>query len=74
MLRTVLSKVDSQRFWDLMDAVPLKAIETIETEQLKKARTCYGFDSDSLFCDTANFVMFIAIRPMEKRPITSRPL
>jgi len=74
MLRTVLSKVDSQHFWDLMDAAPIKAIETIETELLKKACTRYGFDSDSLFCDTTNFVTFIAIRPMEKRPIPSRPL
>ena len=60
MLRAALSKVDSQHFWDLMDAVPLEAIETIETQILKKARMCYGFDTDSLFYDTTNFFTFIA--------------
>jgi transposase len=60
MLHTALSKVDSQHFWDLMDAVPLEQIETIETELLKKARMCYGFNSDSLFYDTTNFFTFIA--------------
>lgn len=60
MLRTALSKVDSQHFWDLMDAVPLEAIETVETELLKTARVRYGFDSDSLFYDTTNFFTFIA--------------
>lgn len=60
MLRAALSKVDSQHFWDLMDAVPIEAIETIETQLLKQVRTRYGIASDSLFYDTTNFFTFIA--------------
>lgn len=60
MLRTALSKVDSQHFWDLMDVVPIEAIEAIETQLIKQVRARYGIASDSLFYDTTNFFTFIA--------------
>ena len=60
MLRAALSKVDSQHFWDMMDAVPVEAIEAIETQLLKQVRARYGIDSDSLFYDATNFFTFIA--------------
>ena len=35
LLRTSLSNLDSQHFWDLMDCIPVEAIEKIELEILK---------------------------------------
>lgn len=59
LLRTNLSKVDSQHFWDLMDALPEDAIEKIECEILKKVMTQFSISHDSLFYDTTNFFTFI---------------
>jgi hypothetical protein len=36
LLRLSLNKLDSQHFWDLMDAIPITAIEKIEEQLLKK--------------------------------------
>ncbi len=59
LLRCSLSKVDSQHFWDLMDAVPEESIPEIETELLKKVFEIYNIKSDSLFFDTTNFFTYI---------------
>lgn len=60
LLRAALSGVDSQHFWDLMDAVPVEAIENIEQELLERVRQRYGLAADTLFYDTSNFFTFIA--------------
>ena len=60
LLRAALSGVDSQHFWDLMDAVPVDSIENIERELLERVRQRYGLAADTLFYDTTNFFTFIA--------------
>lgn len=60
MLRSALSRVDSQHFWDLMDALPTQAIAKIEEEILQRVKEAYSLDSDTLFLDTTNFFTFIA--------------
>lgn len=60
LLSAALSKLDSQHFWDLMDALPVEAIEKIEQEIVARARERYGFSSDTVFYDTTNFFTFIA--------------
>lgn len=59
LLRLSLNKVDSQHFWDLMDAVPINAIEKIEEQLLKKVFDIYQLQSDSLFYDATNFFTYI---------------
>jgi transposase len=59
LLRVSLNKLDSQHFWDLMDAVPIIAIERIEEQLLKKVFEIYRLKSDSLFYDTTNFFTYI---------------
>ena len=60
LLRHGLSKVDSQHFWDLMDALPVEAIEKIEQELLVRVRQAYTLEDDTLYYDTTNFFTFIA--------------
>jgi len=60
LLRCNLSKLDSQHFWDMMDVVPVEAIEPIEQELLQKVFDLYQLGSDTLFFDTTNFFTFIA--------------
>jgi len=61
LLRVALSKVDSQHFWDLMDALPVEAIEKIERQLLERVRRRYGLAAaDTLLYDTTNFFTFIA--------------
>jgi transposase len=59
LLRCSLSKIDSQHFWDLMDCLPIEAIEKIESELLKKVFDIYKLESDTLFFDTTNFFTYI---------------
>ena len=59
LLRCSLSKIDSQHFWDLMDCLPVEAIEKIETQLLKKVLDIYELESDTLFFDTTNFFTYI---------------
>lgn len=59
LLRCSLSKIDSQHFWDLMDALPIEAISKIEKEILKKVFELYDLKSDSLFFDTTNVFTYI---------------
>ena len=59
LLRVSLSKLDSQHFWDLMDALPEEAIEEIEAELLARLQTRYPVRTDTLFYDTTNFYTYI---------------
>ncbi len=59
LLRCNLSKIDSQHFWDLMDALPVDAIPKIESELLKQVQQVYKLESDTLFYDTTNFYTYI---------------
>lgn len=59
LLKCSLSKIDSQHFWDLMDALPIEAIPKIEKELLKRVIKIYGLESDTLFFDTTNFFTYI---------------
>ncbi|MDR4505029.1 MAG: IS1634 family transposase [Candidatus Scalindua sp.] len=59
LLRCSLSKIDSQHYWDLMDALPVESIPEIEHELLDNAFNTYGLKSDTLFFDTTNFFTYI---------------
>lgn len=59
LLRCSLSKIDSQHFWDLMDALPIESIPKIEKELLERIIKIYGLESDTLFFDTTNFFTYI---------------
>jgi transposase len=59
LLRCSLSKLDSQHFWDLMDALPIEAIPMIEKELLERIIKIYDLESDTLFFDTTNFFTYI---------------
>lgn len=59
LLRVALSKVDSQHFWDLMDALPVENIEKIELELLRRIQKIYHLKTDTLFFDTTNFFTYI---------------
>lgn len=59
LLKTNVSKMDSQHFWDQMDAIPISAIEKIEEGLLKKVFELYQLQTDSLFYDTTNFFTYI---------------
>lgn len=60
LLRCSLSGMDSQHFWDLMDALPVESIEKIEAELLSKVQRLYPMDEDTLLFDTTNFFTYIA--------------
>lgn len=60
LLRCKLDKMDSQHFWDLMDALPVDAIEKIESELLQRVRQHFAIPTDTLFYDTSNFFTYIA--------------
>ena len=60
LMRRSLSKIDSQHFWDLMDALPVESIADVETDILSNVFKAYGIESDSLFFDTTNFFTYIA--------------
>ena len=59
LMKHSLSKIDSQHFWDLMDAIPEDAISKIEESILKKVFKIYSIKTDSLFFDTTNFFTYI---------------
>jgi len=60
LLRVNLSKINSQHFWDLMDALPEKSIPKVEEDLLKKVMNVFDIKSDTLFFDTTNFYTYIA--------------
>ena len=59
LLRVNLSKLDSQHFWDLMDCLPVDAIEKVELDILRNVQQHYGLGDDTLFYDTTNFYTFV---------------
>jgi len=60
LLRVNLSKINSQHFWDLIDALPEKSIPKVEEDLLKKVMNVFDIKSDTLFFDTTNFYTYIA--------------
>lgn len=58
-LKTSFKKLDSQHFWDQMNALPLESIPLIEEEIVKKLINTYKIKLDCLFFDTTNFFTFI---------------
>ena len=60
LLRCALGRIDSQHFWDLMDALPAEAIPAIETELLQRVKALADLDDDTVVFDTTNFFTFIA--------------
>ena len=60
LMHRSLSKIDSQHFWDLMDALPVDKIPDVEADILSNVFKAYGIESDSLFFDTTNFFTYIA--------------
>lgn len=59
LLRISLDKIDSQHFWDLMDAVPEESIEQVEEEIIQLVFRKYEIKTDTLFYDTTNFFTYI---------------
>jgi len=59
LLRYNLSKVNSQHFWDLMDALPEDAIEKTEVQILRQVMSNYKVEADTIFFDTTNFYTYI---------------
>ena len=59
LLGLSLKKIDSQHFWDLMDALPVDSIAKIEAEILANVFKIYDIKTDSLFFDTTNFFTYI---------------
>lgn len=55
-----LDGIDSQHFWDLMDALPVEAIEPLEAELLARLQALDPFDQETLLFDTTNFFTYIA--------------
>ena len=58
-LRSSFKKLDSQHFWDQMEAFPVDAIAKIEEEIVLKLIEKYSIKPDCLFFDTTNFFTFI---------------
>ena len=58
-LRSSFKGIDSQHFWDQMDALPIKSISKIEEALVTTAIKCYELTPDCLFYDTTNFFTFI---------------
>jgi transposase len=59
LLRSNFAKVDSQHFWDSMDAFPVENIEKAEFQILQNAFKLFNIDKNSLFYDTTNFYTYI---------------
>lgn len=60
LLRMSLVKLDSQHFWDQMEAVPISAIPLIEEDLVSKMIETEKVQLDTLFCDMSNFFTYIA--------------
>lgn len=60
LLRMSLSKLDSQHFWDQMEAFPVAAIPQIEEDILKILLKKQKITLDTLLYDTSNFFTYIA--------------
>jgi transposase len=60
LLKMSLSKLDSQHFWDQMDAVPSSTISEIEEELIKAVAETEMIKPGVLLCDMSNFFTYIA--------------
>jgi transposase len=58
-LKSSFKKLDSQHFWDQMDALPADKIPFIEEEIINNLIKKYKIKLDSLLYDTSNFFTFI---------------
>ena len=59
LLRMSLNKLDSQHFWDQMEALPITAIHQVEEDILKVLIEKEGITLDTLLYDTSNFFTYI---------------
>lgn len=59
LIRMSLNQLDSQHFWDQMDALPTSAIPVIEEEIVTTLLEKEKIELDSLLCDTTNFFTYI---------------
>ncbi len=60
LLRMSLSKLDSQHFWDQMEAVSASAIPLIEEDLVRIIVEKENITLDTLLCDMSNFFTYIA--------------
>ena len=59
IIRMSLSRLDSQHFWDQMDALPTSTIPLIEEEIVTNLLEKEEIALDTLLCDTTNFFTYI---------------
>ena len=59
LLRMSLSRLDSQHFWDQMDALPTDVIPLIEEDIVTTLLKNTDVSLDTLLCDTTNFFTYI---------------
>lgn len=60
ILKMNIRKLDSQHFWDQMDAFPVDKIPLAEEEIIKTLVEKFELNLDTVFCDTTNFFTYIA--------------
>jgi len=60
LLRMSLRRLDSQHFWDQMEALPVSVIPQIEEDILRVLLEGQEITLDTLLCDTSNFFTYIA--------------
>ena len=60
LLRMSLFKLDSQHFWDQMEALPASVIPFIEEDLVRMTVDKEKTTLDTLFCDMSNFFTYIA--------------
>jgi len=59
LIRMSLNRLDSQHFWDQMDALPTSTISLIEEEIVTNLLEKEEIALDTLLCDTTNFFTYI---------------
>ena len=59
LIRMSLSRLDSQHFWDQMEALPSEVIPLIEEDIVKTLLEKEQITLDALLCDTTNFFTYI---------------
>ena len=59
LIRMSLNRLDSQHFWDQMDALPTSTIPLIEEEIVANLLEKAEIVLDTLLCDTTNFFTYI---------------
>ena len=60
LLKMSLSKLDSQHFWDQMEALPASVIPSIEEDLVRNTVEKENITLDTLLCDMSNFFTYIA--------------